>query len=187
MNDARLCHPWLRINRVLRMMLHTRWDAEAWSVVRVEFRRAPALRSETWRAEMVQRGSVSVNLSVAPRLHAHDVEASAVGFGLVFCSEHQSWAHRSGAARPPRGAALLDTLVVVALELLFVSTAPYDRLRRAPHQEAGGKSSQANGTQPRWKEHSHTSSPAIFAFSRTQSGMPCMFRAVPDNAALDRW
>jgi hypothetical protein len=30
----------------LRVMLHTRWSAEAWSVVRVEFRRALALRSE---------------------------------------------------------------------------------------------------------------------------------------------
>jgi hypothetical protein len=26
--DARLWHPWLRINRVLRVMLHTRWSAE---------------------------------------------------------------------------------------------------------------------------------------------------------------
>jgi hypothetical protein len=26
-SDARLWHPWLRINRVLRMMLHTRWGA----------------------------------------------------------------------------------------------------------------------------------------------------------------
>jgi putative ABC transport system substrate-binding protein len=26
----RLWHPWLRINRVLRVMLHTRWSAEAW-------------------------------------------------------------------------------------------------------------------------------------------------------------
>jgi hypothetical protein len=40
--DARLWHPWLRINRVLCVMLHTRWSAEAWSVVRVEFRRALA-------------------------------------------------------------------------------------------------------------------------------------------------
>ena len=48
--DARLCHPWLRINRVLRVMLHTRWSAEAWSVVRVEFRRTLALRSEMRRA-----------------------------------------------------------------------------------------------------------------------------------------
>ena len=45
-----LCHPWLRINRVLRVMLHTRWSAEAWAVVRVEFRRALALRSEIRRA-----------------------------------------------------------------------------------------------------------------------------------------
>jgi hypothetical protein len=43
-------HPWLRINRVLRVMLQTRWSAEAWSVVRVEFRRALALRSEIQRA-----------------------------------------------------------------------------------------------------------------------------------------
>jgi len=43
-------HPWLRINRVLRVMLHTRWSAEAWSQVRVEFRKALALRSEIRRA-----------------------------------------------------------------------------------------------------------------------------------------
>jgi hypothetical protein len=48
--DARLWHPSLRINRVLRVMLHTRWNAEAWLVVRVQFRRALALRSEIRRA-----------------------------------------------------------------------------------------------------------------------------------------
>ena len=47
--DARLWHPWLRINRVLRVMLQTRWSARAWLVVRVEFRRALALRSEIRR------------------------------------------------------------------------------------------------------------------------------------------
>ena len=50
MNDNGLWHPWRRINRVMRLMLHTRWSAEAWSVVRVEFRRAVALRSEIRRA-----------------------------------------------------------------------------------------------------------------------------------------
>ena len=44
--DARLWHPWLRINCVLRVMLQTRWGAEAWSVVRIEFRPALALRSD---------------------------------------------------------------------------------------------------------------------------------------------
>ena len=48
--DARLWHPWLRINRVLRVMLRTRWSADAWAVVRVEFKRALALRSELRRA-----------------------------------------------------------------------------------------------------------------------------------------
>ena len=32
MNEARL---WLRINRVLRVMLHTRWSAEAWVLTEV--------------------------------------------------------------------------------------------------------------------------------------------------------
>jgi hypothetical protein len=36
--DARLWHPWLRINRVLRVMLHTRWSAEAWAEVKAEFK-----------------------------------------------------------------------------------------------------------------------------------------------------
>ena len=52
MPNARALHPWLRINRVLHVMLQTRWSAEAWSVVRVEFRRALALRSEIRRAGM---------------------------------------------------------------------------------------------------------------------------------------
>jgi hypothetical protein len=52
-SDARLWHPWLRINRALRVMLQTRWSAEAWSQVRVEFQRALALRSEIRRAGWV--------------------------------------------------------------------------------------------------------------------------------------
>jgi len=48
---ARLWHPWLRINRILRVMLQTRWSAEAWSQVRLEFKKALALRSEIRRAE----------------------------------------------------------------------------------------------------------------------------------------
>ena len=37
--------PSSRIDRALRLMLHTRWSVEAWSVVR-EFRKAIALRTE---------------------------------------------------------------------------------------------------------------------------------------------
>ena len=46
MNDAHLWHPWLRINRALHVMLHTRWSAEAWAKVRAEFKGALALRSQ---------------------------------------------------------------------------------------------------------------------------------------------
>jgi hypothetical protein len=53
--NARLWHPWLRINRLLRVMLQTRWSAVAWAQVRVEFRRALALRSEI-RSRLVQLG-----------------------------------------------------------------------------------------------------------------------------------
>src|SRR5881409_91522 len=49
-NDARLCHPGLRINRVLRVMLHTRLSAEAWPQVKAEFTKALALRSRIRRA-----------------------------------------------------------------------------------------------------------------------------------------
>ena len=49
MNDTRLWHPWLRINRILRMMLHTRWSAEAWPQVKAEFTKARALRSQIRR------------------------------------------------------------------------------------------------------------------------------------------
>jgi hypothetical protein len=52
--DARLWHPWLRINRVLRVMLCTHWSAEAWAQVRIEFKRALELRSEIRRRGMVQ-------------------------------------------------------------------------------------------------------------------------------------
>jgi hypothetical protein len=45
--DARPWHPWLRINRVLRVMLHTRWSAEAWPQVKAEFTKALALRPVT--------------------------------------------------------------------------------------------------------------------------------------------
>jgi len=42
--------PWLRINRVLRVMLHTHWSVEAWPQVKAEFKKALALRSEIRRA-----------------------------------------------------------------------------------------------------------------------------------------
>jgi hypothetical protein len=40
MSDAHLWRPWLRINRVLRVMVHARWSAEAWAQVGVEFKKA---------------------------------------------------------------------------------------------------------------------------------------------------
>ena len=48
--DARLWHPWLRINRVLRVMLQTRWSAEARPRVKAEFTKELALRSQIRRA-----------------------------------------------------------------------------------------------------------------------------------------
>jgi len=44
---AHLWHPRLRINRV---MLQTHWSAEAWSQIRVEFRKAVALGTDIRRA-----------------------------------------------------------------------------------------------------------------------------------------
>jgi hypothetical protein len=49
--DARLWHPWRRrINRVLRLMLHTRWSAEDWLQVKAEFKKALTMKSRIRRA-----------------------------------------------------------------------------------------------------------------------------------------
>jgi len=42
LTDTRLWHPSLRVNRVLRVMLRTRWSAEVVAAVPVEFRRTLA-------------------------------------------------------------------------------------------------------------------------------------------------
>jgi hypothetical protein len=39
LNDTRLWHPWLRINCVLRVMLHTRWSTDEWALRRTGRRR----------------------------------------------------------------------------------------------------------------------------------------------------
>jgi len=47
--------PFYSLNHVLRVMLHTHWSAEAWSQVRVEFKKALALLSEIRRAGWFNR------------------------------------------------------------------------------------------------------------------------------------
>jgi hypothetical protein len=44
--DAGRWHPRLRINRLLRVMLHTCWSAEASAEGRVEFKKALALSNQ---------------------------------------------------------------------------------------------------------------------------------------------
>ena len=48
--DERLSHPSLRINRVLCLMLRTRWSSDAWAQIRVESMRELAFRREIRRA-----------------------------------------------------------------------------------------------------------------------------------------
>jgi len=43
-------HPWLRISLLIRAMLGTRWDAETWPLVKAEFTKALALKSQIRRA-----------------------------------------------------------------------------------------------------------------------------------------
>src|SRR5439155_26322937 len=57
--DERLWHPWLRINRVLRAMLHTRWSAEAWPQVKAEFKKALAAEESDPTRRLVQLTSVA--------------------------------------------------------------------------------------------------------------------------------
>jgi hypothetical protein len=48
--DRRWQHPRLRIERLVRMMLHTRWDAEAWKQVKPEIKNVLAERIRIRRA-----------------------------------------------------------------------------------------------------------------------------------------
>jgi hypothetical protein len=57
--DARLWHPWLRINRVLRVMLHTRWSAEAWQ----DWPKAkPEIGGQRWARKKHRRENSGVGL-----------------------------------------------------------------------------------------------------------------------------
>jgi hypothetical protein len=43
-HSARLWHPWLRVQRLIRVILGTRWGAEEWPIVKAELRNALAER-----------------------------------------------------------------------------------------------------------------------------------------------
>ena len=74
MNDAPLWHPCLRINRVVRVMLHTHWSAEAWPQVKAEFTKALALRSQIRRAGWFNYGGGRVMARKADNAMLADVK-----------------------------------------------------------------------------------------------------------------
>jgi hypothetical protein len=47
---ARLWHPWLRIQRLIRVIRETRWHAHEWPIVKAELRNALAERRRIERA-----------------------------------------------------------------------------------------------------------------------------------------
>jgi hypothetical protein len=47
---ARLWHPWLRIQRLIRVIRETRWNADEWPIVKAELRNALAERQRIERA-----------------------------------------------------------------------------------------------------------------------------------------
>jgi hypothetical protein len=63
-DDARLWHPWLRINRVLRVMLHA-LEHGGVAQVKAEFTKALALNSRIRRAGWFGRGDQT--LASVPR------------------------------------------------------------------------------------------------------------------------
>ena len=46
-SPSRLWHPWLRIQRLIRVILGTRWGADEWPVVKAELRKAMAERQRS--------------------------------------------------------------------------------------------------------------------------------------------
>jgi len=87
MKNARLWHPWLRINRVLRAMLHTRWSAEAWPQVKAEFKKALALKESDPARGVVQLIVTDAAADIV-RLASYAVPACGARR-----SPSQSWKH----------------------------------------------------------------------------------------------
>jgi len=50
MTDARLWHPWVRVQRILRTMLTSRWDAASWKEIKQQIRSALAEQGRIERA-----------------------------------------------------------------------------------------------------------------------------------------
>jgi len=50
MNDRAWQHPWLRIERLIRSILETRWDNKTWPTAKATLKRAMGERSQTRRA-----------------------------------------------------------------------------------------------------------------------------------------
>jgi hypothetical protein len=47
---AHLWHPWLRVQRLIRVILETRWGADEWPIVKAELRNALKEHSRLERA-----------------------------------------------------------------------------------------------------------------------------------------
>src|SRR2546425_5804168 len=62
--DARLWHPWLRINRLLRAMLHEHWSAEAWPQVKGRVQEGP--RAEESDSARGVRQSSTLRVATPP-------------------------------------------------------------------------------------------------------------------------
>ena len=117
--DARLWPPWLRINRILRAMLHDRWSAEAWAQVKNEFKKALAVRSQIRRAgwfncstdsraqTVVMKAALVVALVlVASPILALDEDltkhVTIAGLGFLHYPSRCRGRRRRGARTPPR-------------------------------------------------------------------------------------
>src|SRR5437899_1811592 len=106
MADARLRHPWLGINRVLRAMLHERWSAEAWPQVKAEFK-------EGARAQESDPARVVVPLPIGRRLPRLVCKTSRGGIGNLWAREVgvQIDSHRLGMIRIALRLAVIVPLV----------------------------------------------------------------------------
>jgi hypothetical protein len=69
--DARLWHPWLRINRVLRVMLHERWSAQAWAQVRADRPRRSISEAEQQQFRALHRVWMTCTCGAAISRHVN--------------------------------------------------------------------------------------------------------------------
>jgi hypothetical protein len=88
--DAPLWHPWLRINRVLRVMLHTHWSASPFCGPRrdADLLGCSGCPQRSWKIRRVERMAFEISCPTCASLGTERTIAGAMKLALAHAPQH---------------------------------------------------------------------------------------------------